>query len=330
MDGASKMRTAMGPVSKKITETEVTFLAASIAYYALVGLIPILLLIFVFTTLAAGDGVTARLGELIHVFLTPLGQEMVSDLLLNAAVRDSVTVASLVVLVWSGVKLFRGLNVAFSMVYGVKTEGTFLEKVVRTALVVLAVVLVVVGLGIVGRLQLVLPELLLFGLQTPLTIFLSLLVVFLPLYYFLPEVSMTVQEAVPGSAVAAFGWTLLDSFFGIYAANAGQYGIYGVLGGVFLLAHWLYIGAIVLILGAVVNAVFAEDRYQTLDETTALDNTTGDRRCQVNVIGAGIGYRCPTCGYGISEDLISGETIECWQCETRLKIDLHLIPLNGG
>lgn len=112
---------------------------------------------------------------------------------------------------------------------------------------------------VVGLLQLILPELLFLELMTPFTIFLPLLMVFLPLYYFLPEVSMTIQEAVPGSAVAAFGWTVLDSFFGIYAANASQYGIYGVLGGALLLASWLYLGAIVLVLGAIVNAVFAGD-----------------------------------------------------------------------
>lgn len=329
MTVAIMITTAVRPVIKKTTETEVTFLAASIAYYAFVGLIPLLLLSFVFTTVVIGEGFNDRLEGLIHAFLTPLGQEMVDDLLLNATTRGGVTVVSIGVLVWSGVKLFQGMNIAFSMVYGVRMEGSFLEKAVSTALVFIAVILAVIGMWIVGLLRLILPDLLFLKLMTPLTIFLPLLVVFLPLYYFLPEVPMTAQEAVPGAAVAAFGWTLLDSFFGVYAANAGQYGVYGVLGGVLLLASWLYIGAIVLVLGAVINAVFAEDEHPKSKKTTTINANTGNSGYQMNVLGARRECSCPTCGYGISEDLISGETVECWQCGTDLKIDFQIIPVNG-
>jgi membrane protein len=41
----------------------------------------------------------------------------------------------------------------------------------------------------------------------------------------------------------------------MYAAIASQYELYGVLGGVLLLLAWFYISGMIIILGAVLNAV---------------------------------------------------------------------------
>lgn len=61
-------------VIKKANETEVAFLAASIAYYAFVALIPLLLILFVAATALFGEEVADGLIGLTHGFLTPLGE----------------------------------------------------------------------------------------------------------------------------------------------------------------------------------------------------------------------------------------------------------------
>jgi hypothetical protein len=85
---------------------------------------------------------------------------------------------------------------------------------------------------------------------------------------------------------AAVGWTALRTGFRIYAAFAGSYEAYGVVVGVLLLVTFLYFGGLVLLVGAVLNAVLAggaDERtgvapQATPQPTTLLEGTmTRDR-----------------------------------------------------
>jgi YihY family inner membrane protein len=79
--------------------------------------------------------------------------------------------------------------------------------------------------------------------------------VFLPIYYLLPAIDQSVFDALPGAITAAISWTTLDAVFGVYAANAAQYELYGVLGGVLLLLAWFYVSGTIIVFGAVPNVV---------------------------------------------------------------------------
>jgi membrane protein len=69
-----------------------------------------------------------------------------------------------------------------------------------------------------------------------------------------------------GSAFAALGWVILTGLFGFYVANFGNYNAtYGSLGAVVVLLTWLYLSAYVLLLGAEINA---ELERQTMADTT--------------------------------------------------------------
>jgi len=79
--------------------------------------------------------------------------------------------------------------------------------------------------------------------------------VFLPLYFLLPDAAVTVREVLPGAVFAALGWTVLEAAFHLYATYVSGASVYGLLGGVLLALSWLYLGALLLLLGAAVNAV---------------------------------------------------------------------------
>lgn len=71
-----------------------------------------------------------------------------------------------------------------------------------------------------------------------------------------------------GSAFAAVAWAILSVGFALYAAKLGDYQeTYGALGGVILLLMWLYITALVVLIGAELNA--------EIEAQTAVDSTTG-------------------------------------------------------
>ena len=239
-------------------DRQVTFLAAAIAYYAFVSLIPALLLLVVVASAVFGEAIAAELVAATGEFLTPAGEEAVADAVSSAGGRAGASVLGSAVLLWSTLKVFRALDTAFAELYGVKSPPDFVKQLTDAASVVLAVgvgigVMVGVGAFVAAADAIPLVEV---GSVLSLPVFLA--VVFLPMYYLLPQPAIDVREALPGAVFAAGGWTLLQTGFQVYAAGAGQYQLYGVIGGVLLLVTWLYLAAAVVVVGGVVNVVLAE------------------------------------------------------------------------
>lgn len=254
-------------VVEQAQENEITFLAASIAYYAFVSLIPLLLFSFVAASVIGGQELANQIANQASDFLAPAGQSALEDAITAESGRGGATVAGSVVLLWSALKLFRGLDTAFSLVYDAGLDKSIVAQITNALIVFVSILLAVLGMLALGTVLAFLPDIP-FGVVTPLIVLVALSVVFLPMYYVLPDVEeITVRQAVPGALLAAFGWTVLHSLFGLYASTAGQYEAYGVIGGILLLLTWLYIGGIVIILGAIFNSVLMNrDNNDTPDE----------------------------------------------------------------
>jgi membrane protein len=86
----------------------------------------------------------------------------------------------------------------------------------------------------------------------------GLFVALFPLYYVMPPESVSARHFFPGTATVVFGWLLLRALFGVYASTAVRYQAYGFLVAVLLFLLWLYFGATVLLVGAVVNVVIGD------------------------------------------------------------------------
>lgn len=234
---------------------EVGFLSAAIAYYAFVSLVPMLLLGLAVGSVVGGPNLANAVVGATSTVLAPAGQELVRDALVGAdpGQRGGATVAGLALLLWSGLRLFRGLDDAFRRIYG--TRRSRLTAQVRDAFVLfLAITGGVAAAVLLGG---VLPAVTVLGSVGTVLLPITLTVVFLPIYYFLPETDVSIREALPGTGVAAVGWWLLTEVFRVYAANAAQYELYGVLGAVLLLLTWFYLAGTIITVGGIVNAVLA-------------------------------------------------------------------------
>ncbi|WP_256030507.1 YihY/virulence factor BrkB family protein [Natronomonas aquatica] len=241
----------------------ITFIAAGLAYYALISLVPLLLLVLVVTSIVGGEAlVEVIVAETSRTLGEGIGGTL-AQALIGASGRGGATVFGLAVLLWSGLKLFRGLDIAFSEVYGDPGPASILDQL-RNATVTLGAVGVGVavtvavgtalaGLGIAAAIE----GYDAVGLLGTAVLVTTLSVAFLPLYYVLPGTDVPVREALPGAVFAAVGWTALQTGFRLYASIAGSYEAYGLLGGVLLLVTFLYFGGLVLLVGAVLNAVLA-------------------------------------------------------------------------
>ncbi len=259
---------------KGVQSDRITFIAASLAYYAFISLFPLLLFGLVVASIVGGQELA---NDLARQASRQLGSEqvgeMVRDVLTNQAGRSGATIVGTVTLLWSGLKLFRGLDIGFSIAYQAPGPAGFVDQV-RDAFVTL----VAVGAGIaftigvgallsIPRFDLVVAGVDVLGLIGTVMLLTGLTVTFLPLYYFLPGPSLSIGDALPGAMFAAIGWTVLQTGFRIYAQRASAFDAYGVLAGALLLVTFLYFGALVLLIGVVLNAVL-EGR---IDPETGLD-----------------------------------------------------------
>ncbi|WP_232703019.1 YihY/virulence factor BrkB family protein [Halobacterium wangiae] len=256
----TRLRNAIGLLKQMVRtarDEQVTFLSAAVAYYAFVSIVPLLLLGVAVGTAVGGEALVDAVVGNLDQFLTDTGQDVVRDALTSARGQVSATAAGLALLMWSGLKLFRGLDVAFSRIYGVQAIES-LPKQVTDATVVLATIAVAVVASVgIGFLVPSLGVVAYVNVATVTTLFVSLSLVFLPAYYVFPNVPMTVRQAVPGATFAALGWTALSQSFRVYTGYVGGMEVYGFLGAALLLVTWLYVGAIIITLGAVLNAVLS-------------------------------------------------------------------------
>ncbi len=280
------LRTVKGHVDRTVTvvrqvadsaeSDRITFIAAGLAYYALISLVPLLLLALVVTSFVGDPELVETIVAEVSRTIGPGIGNTLREALLGAAGRGGATIFGLAVLLWSGLKLFRGLDIAFSEAYGNPGPTSILEQL-RNAAVTLAAVgvgvaatvvagAVIAGLGIDTAVEGYDPV----GIVGTIVLVVTLCVVLLPLYYVLPGPDVSIGEALPGAILAAVGWTALQTGFRIYASVAGGYEAYGLLGGVLLLVTFLYFGGLVLLVGAVFNAVLSG----RIDDTTETEPTS--------------------------------------------------------
>lgn len=237
-------------------EQHLTHMAAGIAYYAFVSVIPLLLLIVAVSSVLGGDAVAERAIDLIGQQLSSSGQQIVSEALTDSAGRGTASVIGFFLLAWNSLRVFRGLNQGVEEMYPNAPDSSSLEQF-RDAVgvgvgLVTAVVLVAAVTVVFSVPSLDIPFAGVFGKVVLVAV---LLFVLLPMYYVLPPIETSVREVLAGAVVAAVGWVVLQSGFQVYVVNASQYGAYGVIGALLLFVTLLYFASIVVLLGAAVNAV---------------------------------------------------------------------------
>jgi len=242
-------------------DRNLTYLAAGIAFYALVSIIPLILLIVAGASFLGGEALADRVTGILSQQLSSAGQDSVTQTLTSTSGRGTASVVGFLGLAWSALKLFRGLDQAFDELYLDDVDTSLLGQVRNGFVVVVGIALavgLVVAVGVaLSALPLDVPLLNVLG-SLLLTAVLGL--AFLPIYYVLPPVDVSIREVLPGAAVSAGGWVILQLGFRIYAANATRYAAYGLIGAVLLFVTWLYFASIVVLLGGAVNAVLRETR----------------------------------------------------------------------
>ena len=84
----------------------------------------------------------------------------------------------------------------------------------------------------------------------------TMLIVFICLYYIIPNKRLKFKEVIPGSFFCTFGWAVTSLLFSFYVNNFNNYArTYGSIGGIIALLIWMYWCSIIMLLGAEINAI---------------------------------------------------------------------------
>jgi membrane protein len=235
-----------------VREENVPFKAASIAYYSIASFVPLLVLgLALLSVFGAADLVV----DVLRSNLSSSGVTVLDRVLTDTSGRSVAGVLGFLFTLWSASKVFRGLSIAFEELYDGGSDlslvGEVLKSVLAFATLLVAILLLSATSVVLATTGIPIPSPALVGNVVAIVV---LAVLFLPLYYVLPPVSITVRHALPGTILAAIGWVVLQVAFFYYTQTGGGYSAYGLLGAVLLFITFLYFASNVLLIGAVVNA----------------------------------------------------------------------------
>ncbi|WP_374012519.1 YihY/virulence factor BrkB family protein [Pseudoxanthomonas koreensis] len=270
---------------KRFVEANLISQAASLSFYTLLSLAPLLLLLLWMTASLyppAQASLVAQIGELAGDNAATVAATVIR----NAS--DQPSMGSLAGL-WGTVLLLAGATVVFAQLQGAlnlifRSEGrrlgglrAWLRKRVFSLGVVLALgFLLIVSMIATTALQVAfahLPSLLpVVGYVTTLVLF---AIAFAFLYHYLPDRRVAWRQAFLGGAITSVLFALGRYLIGLYLAHAAPGSAYGSMGALVLLLVWMYYAAVVFFAGALITAVI-DERAQARKDASRPDKADAE------------------------------------------------------
>lgn len=247
--------------------------AAAIAYYSLFSIFPLLL--FLVSAASYLLGGATRHEEIIRAVASYIpGSE---DLLLTTVrqvmtARGPVTIIALVALLWSASGAFSLLAAAIERPWPARRERPFWkQKLLGIGGAMMVGLLVLVGIAASSAAQVLhrfgdslLPGHLAEALRGVNVIGYAIAVVasssaFTVLYKWMPTVHVPWRAALVGAVSASVAWEAAKAVFAWYLSTYALRNfslVYGSLGAVLALLLWIYLSAVILLLGAALCAAY--------------------------------------------------------------------------
>lgn len=257
-------------VYREFSEEDVPEHAAAMAYYFLFASFPFLLFL---TTLIGYIPIPDLLGNVLDYGsrLLPgeafrLIEDNIRALFMNK--KEGLLSIGILLALWASSNAIVSVMDAMNNLYDVKEGRPFWKvRLIAIALVIglsllllLAMTLLMFGHRIGDYLAGLLNlgpafEVLWIAALIPVTLFLLALTLAV-IYYFTPDVEHEWRWISPGAVMVIPVWILMSLGFSFYINNFGSYDkTYGSIGAVIVLLLWLYLSGLVILTGAVVNAV---------------------------------------------------------------------------
>jgi len=265
--------------AKEVKQDQVPLLGAGVAFYAMLSLFPAIIAgVSIYGLVADPETVRSQIDQLTQM-LSPETSKIIGDQLKEVTsgaggALGVATVIGILTALWSassGMKaMVTGVNLAYD-----ESEGRKFVKLRGLAVVLTLGAMVLLGVAltlIVGFPALAdsWPTALRWTAGIARWVLLAALLIgaLAVLYRYAPDRDEPKWTWVSwGSGIATLLWILASIGFSIYANSFGNYNkTYGALAGIIILMFWLYLTAVIVLVGAELNT---EMELQTAKDTTA-------------------------------------------------------------
>jgi membrane protein len=268
-------------------------LGASLAFYAIYSLFPLLLLTAAAIGFLLGAGDTERARVLAS--LPGLSPEMLAvidqtlqSMQQHSSARGWGAAVGAATLLFGASGAFSELESALDVIWKAKTApspnvwSTVVETlkakllsfgaVFGSAFLLLLSLAVSTLLNVVGRAATGAVASDLWGMVEAGVSGLCLTLLFAAVFHFVPHVTTRWRDVLGGAFLTAILFVALKTVLAWYLARLGSYAAYGAVGGVLGLLTWIYVASLVLFYGAAFARVYAE-RYGSLAPISPLVET---------------------------------------------------------
>ncbi len=287
-------------VYSNISKHRVLALAAGMTYYSILAIFPAIAALVAIYGLFSDPTTIARHLDQLGGFLPGGAIDVARDQLTRVASKGSHTLGltfliGLVTALWSANAAMKSLFDTLNIVHGEEERRGFLKlNAVSLGFTIGGILFILVALGSIVAVPVILNYVglshagdLLIRIGRWPAMYLVLTLALAVIYRYGPSREMAQWRWITwGSAIAALLWLAVSGAFSWYAASFGKFNeTYGSLGAVIGFMTWLWISAIVILLGAEIDA---EMEHQTSrDTTTGPPKPIGARGARVaDTVGA--------------------------------------------
>lgn len=264
---------------QQLDEDNLSVVAAGVAFYGFVAVVPILAVVIAIYALVANASDISHhldlLSRMVPGEVMPLLQDQITRIANNNTAAGISAIIGVLIALYSSSNATKAIITGLNICYDETEKRGFVRlNLVALALTVAAAIGAVASVVLVAALPIILKqfgvssgsETLLSWLRWPLL--LGLFIVGTAVVYrFAPSRASAKWKWIsPGAIVAALLWVIGSGIFSIYVTKFGSYDkTYGSLGAVVVFLMWLYLSAYVVLLGAELNS---EMERQTVKDTT--------------------------------------------------------------
>jgi membrane protein len=256
-------------VYDELFRTRAFTMAAAMSYYFLLALVPLLIFLSAMLGYLPIPNLFDQLLDILAVLVPPAAMQMVQHILSSLLVphRGGLLSFGLLSYLWAASGAFAASIEALNVAYDVEKQRSWwrdrmqaLLLTLTTGLLSLICLLMIIAGPRFGHL---LTELLLvpsafadvWPLMRLVTIFVIFVVAVEIQYYLAPNRKQRFMDTLPGAVVAVLGIFLSSSGLSYYFSHLSNYNkTYGSLGAVIILMLWFYVVALLLVVGAELNA----------------------------------------------------------------------------
>ncbi|MEY2195170.1 YihY/virulence factor BrkB family protein [Neobacillus sp. BF23-41] len=255
----------------RIDEDDLPGLSAQLAYYFLLSLFPLLIVLFTLLPYIPipHQDMLGIVRDFAPVDAMDLIEKNVHDIMNHR--NGGLLSFGIIGTIWSSSNGINAIVKAFNKAYNVKESRSFIVSRGMAILLtfgmifvlILAIVLPVfgreIGVFLFSQMGYTTEFIKVWDTLSWLVSAIILFLIFTGLYWIAPNVKIKCRSAFPGAAFATVGWIISSIGLTFYVGNISNYSLtYGSIGAIIVLMIWLYISAFIIILGGEINAFYSE------------------------------------------------------------------------